>query len=237
VSYLDSQYSTSDHIAAFESCTPSPLLDTFSGTVIRLPLRLEESAEGLGKAIPVHVIHELLHDFAKDELKVVLLFLRHVTSVELREVDDHGTRILAKAQVERNTVSHDSFDTCHIMSTVAGEEVRRSWIIHHHKSDFERIRDILSARLHYDVGVTLIEKKLQPTIGLAFPVQTSDLANTGRLFTFLPLPIYTGFPCHIHGLFALTPDRQHLVNAEETGLPEGSLHRCANMTRYICGLN
>ncbi|KAA1478276.1 hypothetical protein DENSPDRAFT_741097, partial [Dentipellis sp. KUC8613] len=43
----------------------------------------------------------------------------------------------------------------------------------------------------------------------------------GLLFTYLPLPLKTGLPAHIHALFALTPDRQHLRNAEEIGLAEG----------------
>jgi hypothetical protein len=225
VSYIDASQRTSDHIAAFGTFVVSPPQEAFPGTVIRLPLRTHESLDSLGKAVPVHVIHELLHDFANEELKVVLLFLKHVSSVELREVDNHGTRILAKTEVERGSALDSSFNTCNITTAIHGQEYRQSWILHYHTADFEEIRGILSSRLQYDVGTTLVEKKLQPTVGLAFPIQVTDFATSGRLFTFLPLPIYTGFPCHIHGLFALTPDRQHLVNAEETGLPEGSLHR------------
>jgi hypothetical protein len=173
------------------------------------------------------VIHELLLDFVHEELKVVLLFLKHVSSVELRVVDDAETITVAHVEVERETSASQDFNKCHIVTSRHGEEERQSWIVHHHSADLEEISEIMSKRLQSDVRTTLIEKKLQPRVSLAFPMpnHNSDTAISGRLFTFLPLPIYTGFPCHLHGLFALTPDRQHLVNAEETGLPEGSPHR------------
>ncbi|KAK0502390.1 hypothetical protein EDD18DRAFT_1048553, partial [Armillaria luteobubalina] len=46
--------------------------------------------------------------------------------------------------------------------------------------------------------------------------------TSGRLFTYLPLPIRTGFPCHVHGLFALTQSRQNLTNKTEIGIVRGS---------------
>ncbi|KAJ7175639.1 hypothetical protein C8R46DRAFT_850387, partial [Mycena filopes] len=39
----------------------------------------------------------------------------------------------------------------------------------------------------------------------------------GRLFTLLPLPIFTRFPVHFHAILALTQDRQSLRNIEEIG--------------------
>ncbi|KAG7442183.1 uncharacterized protein BT62DRAFT_906721 [Guyanagaster necrorhizus] len=42
--------------------------------------------------------------------------------------------------------------------------------------------------------------------------------TSGHLFTYLLLPIYTGFSCHIHGLFVLTQLRQNLTNKIEIGI-------------------
>ena len=46
---------------------------------------------------------------------------------------------------------------------------------------------------------------------------TTQAVTGGRLFTFLPLPLKTGFPAHVHALFALTQSRQNLHNSGETG--------------------
>ncbi|KAI0311764.1 hypothetical protein OF83DRAFT_1068263, partial [Amylostereum chailletii] len=54
---------------------------------------------------------------------------------------------------------------------------------------------------------------MTPQVGLAAPLDGPS--DSGRLFTFLPLPISTGYPCSINGTFALTVDRQHLLNPEE----------------------
>ncbi|EEB88370.1 hypothetical protein MPER_13829, partial [Moniliophthora perniciosa FA553] len=50
---------------------------------------------------------------------------------------------------------------------------------------------------------------------LALAIPTTGKFSAGRLFTFIPLPLSTGFPVHVHGLFALTPSRQHLRNNSE----------------------
>ncbi|PIL32619.1 hypothetical protein GSI_05323 [Ganoderma sinense ZZ0214-1] len=58
-------------------------------------------------------------------------------------------------------------------------------------------------------------EKLRSDVALALPINTSHNIQ-GRLFTFLPLPLTTNFPCHIHGIFSLTDSRQNLRNPSET---------------------
>lgn len=41
--------------------------------------------------------------------------------------------------------------------------------------------------------------------------------DKGRLFSVLPLPISTGFPVHIHGLFSISGDRSRLVELDDGG--------------------
>jgi hypothetical protein len=219
----------SDQLAAFDSCAPG-VTSSFLGTVIRLPLRTEEHPEGLGRLVSVDTMKTLFSDFARDELNIVLLCLRHVTSVELREVDDNGVRTLATAEIAFSGPVEAEGDDARlrtverrVRSCVDGVVREESWLLTHYVADVEEVASVVSARLGVDARDTLEAKKLVPNMSLAFPLDGRHI--DGRLFTFLPLPIHTAFPCHIHGLFALTPDRQHLVNAEETGLPEGSDHR------------
>ena len=77
----------------------------------------------------------------------------------------------------------------------------------------------MSERVGYDAEPFLGKEKLDATIALAVqdPVQSGRGSN-GQLFTFLPLPLPTGFPLHIHALFALTQARQNLWNGPERGM-------------------
>ncbi|KIY44257.1 hypothetical protein FISHEDRAFT_52052 [Fistulina hepatica ATCC 64428] len=68
----------------------------------------------------------------------------------------------------------------------------------------------MSDRLGNQVEQRLVDDKLFSHIGLAFPLQQG--IENGRLFTLLPLPIFTAFPLHLHAILALTPDRQALRN-------------------------
>ena len=56
------------------------------------------------------------------------------------------------------------------------------------------------------------ELKLYPWVAIAAPLARSSLdgAFTGRLFSTLILPIPTKQPVHMHGLFAIAPDRARL---------------------------
>ncbi|KIO16428.1 hypothetical protein M407DRAFT_86020 [Tulasnella calospora MUT 4182] len=51
---------------------------------------------------------------------------------------------------------------------------------------------------------------------------------SGRLFTLLPLPIFTHFPLHIHATLALTSSRQNLRNAQENVTDPKSRYAISN---------
>ena len=67
------------------------------------------------------------------------------------------------------------------------------------------------------------EEKLTATVALAIQtgVSSEGRHDPGRLFTYLPLPSDTNYPCNIHAPFALTVDRQTLRNEKE-GVHKGS---------------
>ena len=71
-----------------------------------------------------------------------------------------------------------------------------------------KLARVVSERLGYNVGDSLIADKLSTSIELATPVDGG--AITGSSFTWLPLPIKTSFPVHPSAVFALIPDRQGL---------------------------
>lgn len=118
----------------------------------------------------------------------------------------------------------------------------QSWRIVHASFDEVKSAALLRSRLELegsaDLGSVLDKNKLLPNVGIAIPLPLPSPASsspntnattmttkiTGRLFTFLPLPIQTAFPCHVHALFALTQDRQSLKcgAGARVGLSAGS---------------
>jgi len=202
-------------------------LSPFSGTVFRLPLRTEKQAEASKiKDTPTSVeqIRRLLYEFCSAELEQVVLFLKHITHIEICHVDAGGHRQVVGSVSTKNIVpSPSSRREIKVRKiTLQGEEgsttASRSWCYRSLAIDKGEAGKVVSERLGYDVGDSLIADKLFPSIELATPLDGGVI--TGSLFTLLPLPIKTSFPVHLNAVFALTPDRQSLKNIEEVGTIE-----------------
>jgi hypothetical protein len=216
-----------------ESCFNAE--DEFCGTAIRLPFRTVHEAKESSisdKAVEPSEIRQLLDDFIRDEIGITLLFLHRVTSIEIYDIDDDESRLLARAELRIGEASdpfiasNDSTDTTFtrtIVVDIEGNETATSWRFFKTVRSQETSISLLNNRLKRNASSSIKKNKLQASVALAMPLSHQEiLRKAGRLFTYLPLPLKTGFPCHVHGLFALTPDRQHLRNGEEMGLVEGS---------------
>ena len=167
-------------------------------------------------------VRTLLHDFCT-ELEQVILFLKHITHIEICHVDAAGhRRVLGSVSIE-DIVSapalHREVKFRKItLQQEDGSTTSRGWCYRSLAIDREEAAKVVSERLGYDVGDSLIADKLLPSVELAAPLTGG--AITGTLFTLLPLPIKTSFPVHLNAVFALTPDRQSLKNIEEVGTIE-----------------
>lgn len=180
-----------------------------------------------------------MQQFVEDELAMVLLFLSHVEEIEILEIDDDCQTLIGRCQINREaTPREDNGDLLiaeQVYSSVAIITVEQfdaggqstssksqAWRVLHasfsKQSCIDALRDRLGRDTDYDVVVDVDSEKLCPADGspvaIAVPLASKPLVN-GRLFTYLPLPLATGFPCHIHALFALTDSRDHLRNAGE----------------------
>lgn len=197
----------------------------FEGTIIRCPLRTIPSKIS-GKTVCADEISQLFRDFVKDEIDISLLFLQNLTSIEIYEVNEQGkSTCMATSLISRSAPSacgdrnENKAYKVSVSSNVHGKEQERVWRILHCPFSQEEAVQHLAKRRIYDASSTLKEQKLIPTVSLAVPLTIATQAETrGRLFTFLPLPLKTGFPAHVHALFALTQSRQHLRNSGETGI-------------------
>ena len=166
---------------------------------------------------------------------MVGLFLKSVTSIELRVITrDNQELLIGRVKIEdtsgpaglrsfaRGSDAREATFRCRVAAS-SGSIVSKTWRIYHSVLDSEITSQIMSERLpsHTNVGDLLKNDKLFSHVGLAFPLRDASPLK-GRLFTLLPLPVYTDFPVHLHGILALTQDRQSLRNKEETGMSPDS---------------
>jgi hypothetical protein len=115
---------------------------------------------------------------------------------------------------------------CVVTTMISGSPTSEEWRIQHTLFPQSDVVSCLSKRVGCNPSGALSAHKLWPNVDIAIPLSiiTKD-EDSGRLYTYLPLPLPTGFPAHINSLFALTQSRQHLRNHEEKGLVRGSTDR------------
>lgn len=202
-------HSYPNHLATFDFF-PS------SGSVIRLPLRLTPSSISKQVVTPDE-IRTLFSDFIREELAISQLFLKHVRRIEVWEISESGSRTCLTSA----SLLQESQGASFIARVDIESQPSRRWRILQSSFPQDDAVSVMSNRLGRDVRSLLEKHKLFPNITIAVPLDRIE-ENFGRLFTYLPLPIRTGFPCHIHGLFALTQSRQNLSNRAEVGVVKGS---------------
>ena len=215
---------------AFQSFLPDFENDrnhSFPGSIIRLPLRTHSAKSAISsKVVSAEEIQTLFEDFIREELEMSLLFLKHVCTVEIHEISMLGARkCLARAAIERGRSQPLSFDSGeHILfpATIKVQQEVSEWILFQSRFPEKDSAALLSYRLGRDVRPVLDKHKLLPHVSLALSIPY-DRSIQGRLFTYLPLPIRTGFRrVHVHAPFALTPSRTNLASGTEVGIVRGS---------------
>ncbi|KAJ2913096.1 hypothetical protein MD484_g7329, partial [Candolleomyces efflorescens] len=215
-----------DHFSAFDQFLPARWNGgAFDGTVVRLPLRTEPS-DLREKVVSPTEIEGLFKNFIQDEMNISMLFLQHLRSVEFVVVREDGkVRRLGKCTIEVTDPLPNG--TCtkvvHVEPPKGRPRVEKWLVLDQHFSQEDAL-DQLSALAGSLSGRVLKKHKLRPDVGLAFPLDPVSPPDSGigQLFTFLRLPLATGFPAHVHGFFSLTPSRQNLRNPVDSGVVKGS---------------
>ncbi|KAF5313831.1 hypothetical protein D9619_013016 [Psilocybe cf. subviscida] len=191
---------------------------TFDGTIIRCPLRRVQSQISKNVVTP-DTLAQLFKEFIANEAKIALLFLQNVESIVMYDISPEGvSTCMLQLSISRSVPTSLGENSITSTATVTVEEGEaNTWrvLLVKHSQD-----DAAKALSSKDSEDFLKENKLLPHVGIAAPMDGKKC--TGRLFTFLPLPLPTGFPVHIHAYFALTQSRQNLRNSQETGLIEGT---------------
>ena len=222
-----------EHVS--EIFAPEDTDSQFQGTIFRLPLRTAVQAQESrikSDHTSVEEVRSLLQDFSQAELAEVILFLKHITQIEVHRIDVSGNRsLLGRVSIEKSLADmQDVYIRQTTLVKVDGTVEKRRWHFRSLDIDKNEAAGVISERLGYDVGNSLTADKLSPSIELATPSDGEPI--TGSLFTLLPLPIKTYFPVHLNAVFALTPDRQSLKNIEEVGNIKSRERYAAGVTVY-----
>ena len=218
--------------------------DSFPGTIIRLPLRTEHHRRKISnKTVSCQEVEDHFQTFAQKEMDICLLFLSSLQSVEfwvIREGEATPSRIALSSitpvvGASDNTALSRRVETTLYCNPCQGKD----WIIQWHFVSNSESQDQLSTRIGCDVRSTMQDEKLTAAVALAIQtgVSSDGCPAPGRLFTYLPLPSDTNYPCNIHAPFALTIDRQTLRNELEEGLTKGSDDQYVFSTRTLTSVD
>jgi sacsin len=191
----------------------------FQGTVIRCPLRNAPSAIS-GQVVHGEIISDLFKEFIDQELEISCLFLKNIKCIEIYDATSTGISRLAKMSITR-TPLHSTLSKATIELDGDQVSVKKEWLIIEKSFSRDEAVKILLQQPGYDITTvtrTLQGAKFSPEVKIAVDI-TSEIR--GRLFTHLPLPVFTGFPVHVHALFGIDTSRAHLRRAS-VGLTSGS---------------
>ncbi|KAL8802700.1 MAG: hypothetical protein Q9182_003658 [Xanthomendoza sp. 2 TL-2023] len=208
-----------------------------NATIIRIPLRTVAQAERskiVNRQATVEEITKALYDLGHEIREGGMLFLRHVRRVAaqidgtiLWEARNTGvTDEDAKAMSNIST----TFRQMYAGSSSAGQGKDFATSFHvninYCEGETQSVRKFLlqhlMSRSSGDAALDTWarQRKLFPWAAVAAPLDHE--LSTGRLFACLKLPIETGQPVHVHGLFSIVPDRGRLSSSGQTSKDSGS---------------
>ncbi|KAL8717029.1 MAG: hypothetical protein Q9225_005692 [Loekoesia sp. 1 TL-2023] len=219
-----------NHLETFKSAKveTSHALD---GTVIRIPLRTKSQAiksKIVNREISTEEITKALHELGEEIKNGGMLFLRHVRKVTAKIDDNILWQAHATGATDEDTQAMRSisgaFGEMYASLPEEGQLEKLSKGFH---VNVEYLAQSSSSVHSFFVQHTMIrssakaalndwarKRKLFPWVAIAAPVDlTQRDALRGRLFSCLRMPIETGQPVHIHGLFAIVPDRSRLSSS------------------------
>ena len=194
----------------------------FDGTVVRLPLRTEES-ELANRKVDPEEIRTLFNDFVQHEIDVSMLFLQHLRSINLIVISPHGhLEEIASCAVDVADLPHNGVTKKIVHTRGTGLTPRaQEWLVQSLHFEQQEALEHLRLRVPGLQEKVIKKHKLRPDVGIAFPLGVQTSVH-GHLFTFLQLPLQTAFPVHVHAYFALLPSRAALRWQAEKGVVKGS---------------
>ncbi|XP_071950955.1 sacsin-like, partial [Antedon mediterranea] len=205
--------------------------ESFSGAMFRFPLRNRRSTIS-EETIDGEEVRKLFKLFV-DDAKILLLFLKNISSISVGERFTEMEKPLFSARISAATNDLVKEKRKEILSSIRG------WKQQKHKQQFLTFPMNIQVELLENENVTATEYKWHvsvylgkldrkskmltlakeldrlPLAGVAMQVSTSNVVQAieGRTFCFLPLPAeenYSGLPVHVNADFVVSDDRRSI---------------------------
>ncbi|MCJ1433205.1 hypothetical protein MMC27_002564 [Xylographa pallens] len=216
-----------DQLAPFDGLWGYALdSDHYNGTIFRFPLRKVGSQSELLET-SIHLLSTATTTFqdAFETARLSLIFLKNIQKINLRKLNRHIRNKSSGWEVRRaNVGSATSSDWLLIQIRKASPDgAILSWTDRWWRATKD-LQDVPN-NLQYRHKRTM----KQITCGIAALV-SSESSEAGsihrkepapRFFNWLPLPLQSSLPVHIHATFLLSGDRQN-ISVEETARDTGS---------------
>ena len=222
-----------DQAGAYSVLSCEPRQGEVKGTLFRFPLRQKKTLLSSNCYSPDKV-REQLFDSLRQDASNLLLFLTSVQQVEVYEQTHRGpctqTFSITECQVAaaksfqaqlNQVLKHRATSLYEVHELHRPSSIKlidrsavfsQDWHVTHHLGTANR--DLQEMTRNKKLGFLVWTAVAIPALPLAPGVSLSSLpwlvekqSANGRAFCFLPLPIETGLPAHIHGYFAVKSDR------------------------------
>ena len=201
-----------------------------TGTLFRFPLRTQsgfQSTKLLDKIVTKHISVSVMEkELTKwvNEIEDALLFLNHIKQFSFYIINDKHRSLKLSYEIDISQESQQSREefyqklcsfkiskdpfivTYPIQLSIMkphNRDVTKRWLICNGVGNKSKSPE---EQLSFD--------KAQPKYGIAAPLD-EDTHLHGRVFCFLPLPVFTNLPVHINGQFALNNNRRSLWNGDK----------------------
>ncbi|XP_073178072.1 sacsin-like isoform X2 [Lepidochelys kempii] len=224
----------------------------FPGTLFRLPFRTEEEARESRisqVAFGIERVERLQSGF-RDFCHLLLLFIRGVREVSLKRLSNEApspeaTQPLATLFREQIKSLEDAGDSRMGQSSI--EQLTVQWelditISHYLVHSCQGTGESL---VLFQQGMRDGTQPSPPSAGVALPLAPTEPGKwaphldgfEGHVFCFLPLPIASGLPIHLHGAFAVLSNRKGLWDATAKGEWNWALLRDAVPAAWLQALS
>lgn len=223
----------SDQLEPYKDIFDCDMTSHFKGTIFRLPLRLKGSkalsqSRFIDEGWTLVQIEKMLEKWI-EEAKLGMLFMDNMESIHIS--DGSKPEVVVRKAV--TMLSEPSREDGTQSSGFLGRAIRPAQRISATKITVESsdskpfIMESTSWMVCTDctfpfgtpdkVRQLATKRHWSPHCGIAVPVDGRQPAGSleGRLLVYLPTPILTRLPFHIHGGFALTSNRKSLAGGQE----------------------
>jgi sacsin len=198
----------------------------YGGTIIRIPLRTESQAKKTkigrkDKAVDIAEIEDFLREFAEEISDAGLLFLKNIMKVTIR-IDD---KVISETEILdiEGLVTKGRRDLLHQIKHRSeidlGFEVEIRHRNSHNETNLCRYavqHELRPSTADIPSAAWAAQDKLFPWVAVAAPLSPGSNLNSPKpLFSTLRIQLSVDQPVYLHGLWAITPDRDHLIPTAE----------------------